>query len=162
MSPPNSRKRAAPGASPTPQQQQMTQTYPSASTQMSNTDFRWPQGSNNTDNMVFPDTYNLPTYSNAPQQQYGNQQQASSSTQLARRPMNQHLMQTQRYDDPNAWGQYGDEQLDVVAAGNGGVAENDNIELLEERAAVAKRESQSKRKQIPPFVQKLSRYVLPS
>lgn len=76
--------------------------------------------------------------------------------------MNQHMMQTQRYDDPNAWGQYGDEQLDVVAAGNGGVAESDNIELLEERAAVAKRESQSKRKQIPPFVQKLSRYVLPS
>jgi heat shock transcription factor len=35
--------------------------------------------------------------------------------------------------------------------------ENDNIELLEERAAVAKREATSKRKQIPPFVQKLSR-----
>jgi len=68
-------------------------------------------------------------------------------------------MQTQRYDNPDAWGQYGDEQLVEVAGGNGGVQENDNIELLEERAAIAKRDSQSKRKQIPPFVQKLSRYV---
>ncbi|KAL3427880.1 HSF-type DNA-binding protein [Phlyctema vagabunda] len=37
--------------------------------------------------------------------------------------------------------------------------ENDNIELLEERAAVAKRDAQSKRKQIPPFVQKLSSFL---
>jgi len=35
--------------------------------------------------------------------------------------------------------------------------ENDSIERLEERAARAKREAQVKRKQIPPFVQKLSR-----
>jgi len=35
--------------------------------------------------------------------------------------------------------------------------ENDNIELLEEKATVAKRDAQAKRKQIPPFVQKLSR-----
>jgi len=42
---------------------------------------------------------------------------------------------------------------------NGAMEENDSIELLEERAAIAKREAQSKRKQIPPFVQKLSRYA---
>ncbi|EHL03013.1 putative Heat shock factor protein [Glarea lozoyensis 74030] len=37
--------------------------------------------------------------------------------------------------------------------------ESDNIELLEEKAAVAKRDAQSKRKQIPPFVQKLSSFL---
>jgi heat shock transcription factor len=53
-------------------------------------------------------------------------------------------------------GQYGDESiLDPQSAS--GMVEEDNIELLEERAAVAKRDAQSKRKQIPPFVQKLSR-----
>jgi heat shock transcription factor len=35
--------------------------------------------------------------------------------------------------------------------------ETDCIEALEEKATVAKREAQAKRKQIPPFVQKLSR-----
>jgi heat shock transcription factor, other eukaryote len=35
--------------------------------------------------------------------------------------------------------------------------DNDSIEALEERALRAKREAQAKRKQIPPFVQKLSR-----
>lgn len=40
---------------------------------------------------------------------------------------------------------------------NGAIEESDSIERLEERATVAKREAQSKRKQIPPFVQKLSR-----
>lgn len=40
---------------------------------------------------------------------------------------------------------------------NGAMEDSDSIERLEEKAAVAKREAQSKRKQIPPFVQKLSR-----
>lgn len=35
----------------------------------------------------------------------------------------------------------------------------DNVEVLEELAQKAKREAQGKRKQIPPFVQKLSRFV---
>jgi heat shock transcription factor len=35
--------------------------------------------------------------------------------------------------------------------------EQDSIERLEERALRAKKEAQAKRKQIPPFVQKLSR-----
>ncbi len=37
--------------------------------------------------------------------------------------------------------------------------ENDNIELLEAKAVIARKEAQAKRKQIPPFVQKLSRYA---
>ena len=45
---------------------------------------------------------------------------------------------------------------------NTAIEESDSIERLEEKAAIAKRDAQSKRKQIPPFVQKLSRYALPS
>lgn len=35
----------------------------------------------------------------------------------------------------------------------------DDDEELEQKAAIAKKDAQAKRKQIPPFVQKLSRYV---
>jgi len=138
----------------------MNQTYTAASS-MSNADFHWNQSA--AENMVFSDhtsnPYNMNTYNenSVPQQPYVNQQQAS--TQLARRPVTQHLMQTQRYENPETWGQYGDDQMVEVPGANGAIEENDNIELLEERAAIAKRDSQSKRKQIPPFVQKLSRCV---
>jgi len=37
--------------------------------------------------------------------------------------------------------------------------EVDDIEILEKRALLVKRDALNKRKQIPPFVQKLSRYV---
>jgi heat shock transcription factor len=74
--------------------------------------------------------------------------------------MNHQMVTTQRpaYDtsvDP--WGQFGDDSiLDPV---NGALIEagDENIEALEQKAQVAKREAQAKRKQIPPFVQKLSR-----
>jgi heat shock transcription factor len=36
----------------------------------------------------------------------------------------------------------------------------DDEDELEQKVAIAKKDAQSKRKQIPPFVQKLSRYVL--
>lgn len=39
------------------------------------------------------------------------------------------------------------------------VDEHENIDRLEELAQRAKRDAQAKRKQIPPFVQKLSRYA---
>ena len=78
------------------------------------------------------------------------------STQLARRPLNRQLVPTnQRYDNTvDTW--FGDDPMQDPTQGNG-MEESDNIELLEEKAAVAKRDAQSKRKQIPPFVQKLSR-----
>lgn len=37
---------------------------------------------------------------------------------------------------------------------------SDDLDELDRKAAVAKKEAQSKRKQIPPFVQKLSRYEI--
>ena len=83
------------------------------------------------------------------------------STTIARRPNNRQLVPTAQrnpYDisvDP--WHPFGDDTMLDPQFNGGRMEENDNIELLEEKAAVAKRDAQSKRKQIPPFVQKLSR-----
>lgn len=55
-----------------------------------------------------------------------------------------------------AGGGFEDNQL-VPHGHDENVTQDDNIEELEERAQKAKREAHAKRKQIPPFVQKLSR-----
>ena len=44
---------------------------------------------------------------------------------------------------------------------NGQADDDDDIDALERRATIAKREAQAKNKKIPPFVQKLSRFVHP-
>jgi heat shock transcription factor len=51
----------------------------------------------------------------------------------------------------------GDDTSLITRDGDNETAEQDNIEKLEEMAQKAKRDAQGKRKQIPPFVQKLSR-----
>lgn len=77
--------------------------------------------------------------------------------------MNQQLVPTAQrasYDVSTAdplWGAFNETTALDPQGSHGAMAENDNIELLEEKAALAKRDAQSKRKQIPPFVQKLSR-----
>lgn len=112
------------------------------------------------DNTVFPDmNYNMAYAGGANAVSAASFQQnvPAPSTQIARRPMNRQLVQTapRQYDNPNEWA-LGDELFDPNAQ-IGALAENESIERLEERAQVAKREAQSKRKQIPPFVQKLNR-----
>ncbi|CZT48984.1 related to heat shock transcription factor [Rhynchosporium secalis] len=171
MAPTNPRKRAAPGSS---QADQMPQSY-TAPAQVSNADFLdWNQPENTNNSTSFNDQsdgYNMSNNSNSGGA--GGMSQApntfdqavpTASTQLARRPnSNRQLVQTANrmaYDkqvDP--WGQFGDDSILDTQNGSGVIEENDNIELLEERAAVAKRDAQSKRKQIPPFVQKLSSFL---
>lgn len=154
MPPANPRKRAAPGASPAVQAP-ISQPSFSAANQLPNDDFvRW-QG---TEHGTYPDPapFNLNPYaggSTLPQPPYG-QPSPGASTQLARRPMNRQMVATNPragYDGANSWAGFDDPD------GNGILGENDDIELLEERAAIAKREAQASRKQIPPFIQKLSR-----
>lgn len=72
-----------------------------------------------------------------------------NSGQLIRRNPNQQLAQAPRR---NQWDGFAAEpqQWETV----------DDDEELEQKAAVAKKDAQAKRKQIPPFVQKLSRYVI--
>jgi len=77
------------------------------------------------------------------------------STALTRRQNTRALVHPQF--DPDSWNHLADDQNSFLPPTNGTMDENDSIERLEERAARAKREAQVKRKQIPPFVQKLSR-----
>ncbi|KAG4430276.1 hypothetical protein IFR05_014240 [Cadophora sp. M221] len=164
MPPTNPRKRAAPGSSPAVQSNQMPQSY-AAPSQVSTTDYlNWNQQS---DNARYADQsgYNMNNYGGGGMSQAPfDQSVPAASTQLARRPnSNRQLVPTAQrmaYEtqvDP--WAQFGDESLLDPQNGNGVMEENDNIELLEERAAVAKRDASSKRKQIPPFVQKLSSFL---
>ncbi|OBT80175.1 hypothetical protein VF21_00586 [Pseudogymnoascus sp. 05NY08] len=161
MPPPvNSRKRPAPGASPVPNLAMQNQPFPPPQQATNEQYMRWNQGA--ADNAVFPDMnfgmapYGTNGVANAPFQQAV----PAQSTQLARRPVNQQLVPTAsrtQFDNPNEWGLT--EELFDPNAQIGGHAENDSIERLEERAQVAKREAQAKRKQIPPFVQKLNSFV---
>lgn len=88
-------------------------------------------------------SYNL---NNAQQHAYGSNLNAPTSQELVRRTRNQQLAPQNGQQEMwngfnNATGQYEDE---------------DEAEL-ERRVAAAKKDAQGKRKQIPPFVQKLSR-----
>ena len=80
--------------------------------------------------------------------------QGMSTNQLARRLLNQDLISRSNYSAAN------NEAWPVLADGGGQstdggwINEDDDLERM---AEAAKRESQAKRKQIPPFVQKLSR-----
>ncbi|KAE8447317.1 hypothetical protein EG329_010875 [Mollisiaceae sp. DMI_Dod_QoI] len=162
MPPTNPRKRPAPGSSPAFQASQMPQSYAAAS-QVSNPELlRWSQQPENT---AYPDpSFNM-NYNgaNGLSQAPFDQSVPASSTQLARRPINRQLVPTgQRttFDaSDSSWAQFGDESMLDPQHVNGAMEENDNIELLEERAQMAKRDAQSKRKQIPPFVQKLSSFL---
>lgn len=161
MPPTNPRKRPAPGAAPV-QPQMSQQAYP-APNQATQSDYlRWNQPP---DNAAYPEPagYNVNNYNaNGLAQAQFDQSLPAQSTQLARRPMNRgQLVQTgqRSYDDASdPWGQFGDDALLDPQHANGALMENhDDIEVLEEKAAAAKRDATSKRKQIPPFVQKLSR-----
>lgn len=153
-----SRKRPAPGTSPVGYQQQNPQlqgNYQGAVQPLTDDQFfNW--GANGQDPVSYP---NQPMYNMQPNQ-FQNQaqrpQQApppNQSNQLARRPVNNQVVsrpppqngewsqqvqtQQQQQDSPETW--------------------SDDINDLLRRAQDAKRESQSKRKQIPPFVMKLHR-----
>jgi heat shock transcription factor len=87
---------------------------------------------------------------------------AAPSTVLARRQSSRALVPTASrapFDrTSDNWNGYGEDPA-YLQAGNPAGDEHDNIERLEEMAQRAKRDAQAKRKQIPPFVQKLSRYA---
>jgi heat shock transcription factor len=74
------------------------------------------------------------------------------SNQLTRRPVAQLAAVTRPNEDNNAW-------IDTTNGGANAIDADwgDDIANLEARAQIAKRDAQAKRKQIPPFVQKLNR-----
>lgn len=181
---PNSRKRAAPGASPIvpmpmpmpamqqPQQQQQQQQHQPYNAPQPDQMMRWNGAP--VDGSAFADAaaqsmnpYNLA--SSAGQFTQGIPSPNPSSTVLARRGMSRALVPTVTRptpfeSSPEPWNTFGDEGFHHLQTSQhaqqptGGVVDdNDSIEALEERALRAKKEAMNKRKQIPPFVQKLSR-----
>jgi heat shock transcription factor len=117
---------------------------------------KWSQAGDATN---YTDPFAMNSYMSPAPTTFTQQALPLQSTQLTRRPMNQQMVAMPRraYNDPNdPWPSFNDDLLDPNV---NGVEETDNIEILEEKALIAKREAQAKRKQIPPFVQKLSRCV---
>ncbi|KAK9545851.1 Heat shock transcription factor [Aspergillus fumigatus] len=151
------RKRPAPGTTPTvhPQLSPISN-YPTANpgSQLSNDQFlQWGQ---NPPNVITPPYTDAGSYNVAP---YTTNQDVpgatvTASTQLARRQLPNQLVNRGR----------GYEQTpSVYSDHSGGAGEpggwGESLDELYRRALVAKREAQAKRKQIPPFVQKLSSFL---
>ena len=152
MSSPNSRKRPAPGASP-------MVSMPQAQFSPVQNEFRW-NGSGGIDSNGFVDAAPSPgpPFTIMSPSPFG-PPVAASSTALARRGNNNRALvpsagRPPLFDGSSDWANF-DHDSNFLPPSNG--QDEDDIEQLEEEAQRAKREAQAKRKQIPPFVQKLSR-----
>ncbi|KAI9370504.1 hypothetical protein BJX61DRAFT_87292 [Aspergillus egyptiacus] len=153
------RKRPAPGTSPVVPQLGPLPNYPQASgSPLSNDQFlQW--GQNPSPSAVtsssFADTnpYNsAAALHSAPQDVPG---ASATSNQIARRqPSTQLASRSRSYEQPSA--SFPDQG--AAASGESG-GWSESLEELYQRALTAKREAQAKRKQIPPFVQKLSSFL---
>ncbi|KAL2160399.1 hypothetical protein VTH06DRAFT_1572 [Thermothelomyces fergusii] len=157
MSSPNPRKRPATGAPPMAPLPQMPQSYSPVQTDPM---FRW----NGVETNGFVDTGNpgMNSFSMLPTSTPYGQAISAPSNVLARRQNSRALVPTTPrapFDrGADGWNGFGDDSSYLQAA-NASVDEHDNIERLEELAQRAKREAQANRKQIPPFVQKLSSFL---
>ncbi|KAL3458944.1 hypothetical protein BJX64DRAFT_209630 [Aspergillus heterothallicus] len=153
------RKRPAPGTSPVvhPQLGQLPNYPPSSGSPLSNEQFlQWGQNPPSSAVAVpsFPslNSYNTSAGQAAPTQDIASAPTASN--QIARRqPANQLVNRNRTYEQPSA--SFPDQ--DAGSGESGGWSES--LEELYQRANAAKREAQAKRKQIPPFVQKLSSFL---
>ena len=153
-----SRKRAAPGASPVGYQA-ASQTFPNSYQQTTQplTDeqfLNWGAGAQSASGYQNAAVYNTASPSYPPQQntQPSNQLTRRADSQVVTRPTNQNEQWT---TDAKAAGQQQQQQNQ-----EGRSNWHDDIDELLAKAQVARRESQSKRKQIPPFVLKLHRSVI--
>lgn len=153
-----SRKRPAPGASPVGQNQmQMPTNYTASPPQPPSDQFlNWGTEipSNNLPNYPDPSANFTPVLYNAMAPQA---MPAEASNQLARRPAGQHMVARGSYNVGGNEVWKGTMENDTQQPAE--EAWNNDDAALAQKALVAKREAQSKRKSIPPFVQKLSRCV---
>ncbi|OAA70368.1 Heat shock factor (HSF)-type, DNA-binding protein [Cordyceps fumosorosea ARSEF 2679] len=160
MSTPNSRKRAAPGASPAGPAQQNVQ-QPFTADNMSDAMTRW-NGAADTSSFLDGSAYTGNPYGVLPNASQFQQPIPGPSNAVARRQMNQSLLPSRQFDGSGAdpWGSFSEVDGSLVSHINGDSnPEEESVEKLEELAAKAKREATSRRKQIPPFVQKLSSFL---
>lgn len=155
----STRKRRAPGVSP----QAPTQTYPQDMAMPSDPYLAsWDDTTLNPDLSAFHDPTLYDTYGAAlASAARGHSRVVSldgqlngtetNGGQLVRRNPNHQLTPTTRR---NGWDNFG-----AANEGPPWEAVDDTIEDLEQKAALAKKDAQAKRKQIPPFVQKLSSFL---
>ncbi|KAI8625490.1 hypothetical protein F5Y19DRAFT_266572 [Xylariaceae sp. FL1651] len=149
----NPRKRPAPGSIPV--QQQMSQPYNTPEQML-----RW--NGNNATNYADNASNTVNSYGIvSPTQAHIGQGAPTPINTLARRGVNNALIASNHAFSPqpnDPWPAFTDDSL-LPNQPNGALDEHDNIELLEEKAQRAKRDAQAKRKQIPPFVQKLNSFL---
>lgn len=156
------RKRPAPGTSPLNQQQaspQINYQYPNNNINLSNA-FNQPEDSGLSYSLQ-NQNYDPPLFPANPYPQHAapSNPDPAMSNQLVRRNMNQQIATRNR-----APAQSGQSQWDLEATSpqmnERRWEEMDDESELDQKAALAKKDAQAKRKQIPPFVLKLWRYVL--
>ncbi|CAH0059425.1 unnamed protein product [Clonostachys solani] len=161
MSSTNPRKRVAPGANPiVPMQQSIQQPF-ATNNMMGEQMVKWNGGGDGLDAFADATGNGVNSYDLLQNQHQYTQSAATANNSLARRPMNQALVPTTQranFDTPINWNSFVGDESSLVPQEDG-VSEQDNIDALEEQAQKAKREAQGKRKQIPPFVQKLSSFL---
>ena len=152
-----SRKRAAPGASPAVQHQQRSGVEHSGLMSSTTQDqyMSWNQQPSSVATSNYPDStgsYGSNLYNSNAQTPTA---PVPGASQLARRALGQQLVPRVSYSNAanESWPLVVDEGTQQANED----AWMNNIDDLEQRAMIAKREMQAKRKQIPPFVQKLSR-----
>jgi heat shock transcription factor len=132
------------------QQIQSIPNFPIPDSQLSNDQFlQWGQNAPPATNPSHPDVDSYPPVSYP-----GNIEGLQPSNQLARRPANQ-LVARGRLHDPSLPSLVDQSGVRSDGPGDAGFLESEAD--LEQRALLAKKDAQAKRKQIPPFVQKLSR-----
>ena len=149
-----SRKRPAPGTSPIPPQLQSTEQstfqFPQDTASL-NEQFRNQFGNDSFPNTSFdPEYFSTGLNGVQPQAYPSNAGPVPTSNSLVRRNTNTQLAPKNLAVPQEQWGQDQDWLEDV---------KEENILDLNEKAAVAKKDAQAKRKQIPPFVLKLWRSV---
>ncbi|KAK4181160.1 putative heat shock factor protein [Triangularia setosa] len=158
-SPNNPRKRPAPGASSMIPMPPVQQTYSPVQTDR----FLGWNGAMDGNGFVDSPTGSVSPFTMMPTSGAFVQPIAAPSTALARRGNSRALVHSGNrghFDQVgDGWASGFSEDPRYLQTTNSAVDEHDNIELLEEKAAQAKREAQAKRKQIPPFVQKLSSFL---
>lgn len=161
MPPAGSRKRPAPGASPLIQQQQQQHQQNSTSLNTgavqlpTDQNLHWHQPDIANTGASYPDsssTFVSNLYTGRTQQ---NASPTTASTQVARRAIDHHLVPRGTYSNTvdDSWPILPE---DGLSQGQDPAWLN-TTDDLEQKAQIARRDTQAKRKQIPPFVQKLSR-----
>ncbi|KAG8526142.1 uncharacterized protein KY384_000135 [Bacidia gigantensis] len=142
------RKRPAPGTSPQPKPESQSLNVPS----VQDLSYGW-QGQDATDG-----TYTDPQYFNNQSTEVNTQMQpmqtSNSTNQLTRRTPNQPVIPIPNYTNAGNGSWQVSEQSGQGTKMNGMQSDD-----LDQRALAAKKDAESKRKQIPPFVQKLSSFL---